>query len=63
MTDTTQRTLPGIPDIPTDADPSVAPVLHALKEIIEIREGLRGDASEKSITLRDLYTLGLVPKK
>ncbi len=57
---TTKRTLPSIPDIPHNADPLTAPALRALKEIAEIREGLRGSPQDKAITLRDLYALGLV---
>ncbi|MFW5489147.1 MAG: hypothetical protein ACNI3A_12160 [Desulfovibrio sp.] len=58
-----RRTLPAIPDVPDSADPMTAPALRALKEIIEVREGLRGNPQDKAVTLRDLYEMGLIQRK
>ena len=45
--------IPSIPDI-RNIDPDAANVLNAIKEIIEVREGLRGDTLDRFVTYRDL---------
>jgi hypothetical protein len=38
-------------------------VLNALKEIVEVREGRRGNPLDRAVTMRDLVELGLVEKE
>lgn len=49
-----------VPSIPNLTDDNVQQVLSAAKEIIEVREGLRGDPLDKAVTFRDLEALQLV---
>lgn len=52
--------LPAAPSLPAEADPKTAPVIAALKEIMEVREGRRGDPLDRAVTVRDLVEWGLV---
>ena len=54
-----RRTLPGLPGLDPVADPQLARVVAPIKEIIEVREGLRGNPLERFATLADLVALGL----
>jgi hypothetical protein len=49
--------LPVIPDIPSDASPKMKAFLQAIKEMVETREGLRGDLDDQFVTRRDLENL------
>lgn len=55
--------LPGIPDPGPGPDPQARAVLNALKEIVEVREGRRGNPLDRAVTMRDLVELGLVEKE
>jgi hypothetical protein len=55
--------MPGIPPAGPGIDPRTQAVLRPLKEIIEIREGLRGDPLERAVTLGDLVRLGLITEQ
>ena len=52
-------TLPGIGRVPRDASPELKRYLEALQEIIEVRNGFRGDVRDRAITLRELIASGL----
>ena len=50
-----------IPDLTPDIDYDVRRVLEAIKDIIEVREGVRGpDRLDQAVTFRDLVALGLI---
>jgi len=61
--ETGRRSLPALPDVPPGTDPRAAALLTPLKEIVEIREGLRGDPLARFVTLADLVALGLVSRQ
>ena len=53
--------LPPVGKIPADTGDATRLVLTQMKEIIEVREGRRGnDFLDKAVTYRDLVTLGLI---
>ena len=52
-------TLPGLGRVPRDASPELKRYLEALQEIIEVRNGFRGDVRDRAITLRELIESGL----
>ena len=52
-------TLPGLGRVPRDASPELKRYLEALQEIIEVRNGFRGDVRDRAITLRELIASGL----
>jgi hypothetical protein len=54
---------PALPGLDGGLDPRVARLMAPIKEIIETREGLRGDPLERHVTLADLVNLGLVSKE
>jgi len=54
---------PAIPQTGPGLEPQVQAVLGPLKEIVEIREGLRGDPLERSVTVRDLVEWGLITRR
>ena len=45
---------PQIPAIPKDVSPEVRRWMESVKEIVEVREGSRGQELDKSVTFRDL---------
>lgn len=50
-----------IPDLTPGIDDDVRRVLEAIKDIIEVREGVRGpDRLDQAVTFRDLVALGLI---
>lgn len=55
--------LPGIPDPGPGPDPQARAALNALKEIVEVREGRRGNPLDRAVTLRDLVQLGLIEEE
>ena len=50
------------PQIPQVTDDNLVEVVRTLKEIVEVREGRRGDDLDEAVTYRDLVMLGLVKK-
>lgn len=50
------------PQIPTPSSDNVIDVVTAVKEVIEVREGRRGDPLDKAVTFRDLEALQLVQR-
>lgn len=52
--------VPGIPAITKD---NLLQVANAVKEVIEVREGVRGDPLDKAVTFRDLAALKLCQHK
>jgi hypothetical protein len=62
MSDLNQETkVPSIPSLDNIQDVNVRNVLAAIKELLEVREGLRpkGDDLDANVTFRDLYKVGL----
>ncbi len=57
-----RRSLPALPEVPSGIDSRVASVLAPLKEVVEVREGLRGDPLARFATLADLVSLGLIDR-
>lgn len=57
-----RRSLPALPEVPSGIDSRVASVLTPLKEVVEVREGLRGDPLARFATLADLVSLGLIDR-
>lgn len=49
-----------VPQIPAITKDNVTEVLQAIKDILEVREGARGDALDENATFRDLLALRLV---
>lgn len=58
-----RRSLPALPEVAPSADPSAAALLAPLKEIVEVREGLRGDPLARFVSLADLVALGLASRE
>ncbi len=58
-----RRGLPALPDVPPGTDPRAAALLGPLKELVEVREGLRGDPLARFASLADLVALGLVSRE
>lgn len=58
-----RRKLPALPDVPPGADPGAVALLAPLKEIVEVREGLRGEPLARFASLADLVALGLVSRE
>ena len=52
--------VPGIPTPPPNLSPEVRRYLQSVVEILEIRLGIRGDAKDRAITLRELIDAGVV---
>ena len=52
-----QTLLPMIPDVPADMTARQRPFASSLKEIIEVREGRRGDPLDAFVSERDLRNL------
>lgn len=52
--------LPAIPALPSGIGRDLSVFLAALKERLEVREGLRGDALDRAATLRELQSAGVV---
>jgi hypothetical protein len=61
--------IPGLGRVSPKLDPEAQNLLNSIKQIIETREGVRGnDNLDRGVTYRDLIALGLitetqVPKK
>jgi hypothetical protein len=55
-----KTTMPGIPQAGPGLDPQVQALLGPLKEIVEVREGLRGDSLERAVTVGDMIRWGLI---
>lgn len=49
-----------VPSIPEPRPENVQQTLRALKEVVEVREGLRGDKLDQNVTFRDLYSAGML---
>lgn len=49
-----------VPGIPAPTKDNLLQVANAVKEVIEVREGVRGDPLDKNVTFRDLESLKLV---
>lgn len=51
--------VPQLPAVPKGVDPEVKRYLEAIKQVIEVREGTRGQALDRSVTFRDLVDAGV----
>lgn len=56
---TSQNPLPAIPPVPGDLSPELRAYLEAMKEVSEVRAGVRGDPKDRAVTLRELFESGL----
>lgn len=52
--------VPALPSTAAIQDPAVKSFLDKLKELVEVREGLRGDVLDQAVTFRDVYQQGLL---
>lgn len=52
-----------VPGIPAPTKDNLLQVANAVKEVMEVREGVRGDPLDKNVTFRDLEALKLVQQK
>ena len=54
-----------LPALPPRVDPQLRPLLAAIKEVLEVQVGHRGEDLDKAVTFRDLTEsgIGMVPKK
>ncbi|MCG5537855.1 DUF1983 domain-containing protein [Halorhodospira sp. 9622] len=52
-----------LPSVPTDASPAERQFLDAVKQVIELGEGQRGDPLDAKLTRRDLVEMGLAKLK
>lgn len=55
--------LPSLPGLEPNMEPGAARLLSPMKEILEVREGRRGDPLQRSATLQDLLDLGLASRE
>ena len=55
----TETKVPSIPVVPPALDPGLAKFLQAVKEVIQVREGNKGDALDAAVTFRDLVDAGV----
>lgn len=55
--------VPALPKVPDDATPGTIGFLKAVKELLEVREGQRGQALDQFVTVRDLQGAGVVTYK
>ena len=58
MSDETK--VPAIPSLSGVADPQTRAVLMAMKELLEVRDGRRGQIEDRFVTLRELAGVGVV---
>ena len=54
MSNPTPTKVPQIPAVPKNVDPAVKRWLESVKQIIEVREGTRGQDLDRNVTFRDL---------
>lgn len=57
MSDETK--VPAIPQVPAGIDPALTRFLSAIKEVMQVREGSKGNALDSAVTFRDLVDAGL----
>jgi hypothetical protein len=50
--------VPDIPEVPASADPSLRKFLDAVRQVVQVREGNRGDPLDAVVTYRDLIDGG-----
>ena len=55
--------LPALPGLDPGLDPKTARLLGPVKEILEVREGRRGDPLQRAATLAVLLALGLADRE
>lgn len=61
MTNVVEPTrVPSIPEVSGVKEDQVRRVLARVKELLEVREGVRGDPLDRSVTFRDLYVNGML---
>jgi len=48
-----------LPALPPNVDPQLKPILHAIKEALEVQVGHRGEQLDKAVTFRDLSDAGM----
>ena len=48
-----------LPALPANIDPSLKPILNAIKEALEVQVGHRGEQLDKAVTFRDLTDSGI----
>lgn len=58
-----RRNLPALPEVAPGTDSRAAALLGPLKELVEVREGLRGDPLARFASLADLVALGLISRE
>lgn len=51
--------VPSLPEIPTGIDGSLRKFLEAVRQVVNVREGLKGDALDANVTYRDLINAGI----
>lgn len=51
--------VPSIPEVPVTADAGLRRFLDAVRQVVQVREGNRGDALDANITYRDLVEAGI----
>lgn len=52
--------LPAIPDVPADAPPGVCDFLSKIRQILIVREGVKGDPLDQNVTYRELHAAGVI---
>ena len=52
--------VPDLPDVPSNIDPSLRKFCEAVRQVIQVREGVRGDALDSAVTFRDLTDGNLI---
>ena len=51
--------VPSLPEIPNGIDGSLRKFLEAVRQVVNVREGLKGDALDANVTYRDLINAGI----
>lgn len=51
---------PSIPPVPLEVDMGLKRILDPIKEIVELREGKRGDPLQRFVTFQDMIDMGLI---
>lgn len=51
-----------VPQIPEPTPGNLLAVVRAIKEVLEVREGLTGDPLDQLLTVRDMYAMGSLPR-
>lgn len=57
---TIRQSRPGVPQIPQTADQEAHRFLSAIKEHVEVAQGVRGDYKARGVTLGMLISAGII---